>query len=334
MPTCANCFGTIPKTHKLNTCATCNAEMHVKCSAKCKSCGKPLCDTCLIAHEELCSDCESKAVVEIDVVRRSHLELYDKCPYAFKLEVVDGGGSAQTIYTQSGIDLHELFDEYSKHDEGDADEMYARFIKEYECNYPEEWYNDTHATRAKMDERYRKNIKGFFDLRAKLGPPVITEEQIVFSVHDNLPKVSITMDRIDEEDGEYVLGDYKTGKVMVGKKLTTDLQAPLYILAVKQHYGKPVKRFDFYYLSEEKIRSFVRSEEDEDIYICNVVNREYKVSLEETKREVRDRLAKIQKGLFQIQPNQKPYGCKWCQFYQTQCEGCDTEIWHQTRGGY
>jgi len=329
---CSNCFAPIKGNQKSTTCSRCGQPLHERCSIKCK-CSAPLCDVCFMSNE-VCLKCEEEESVRIEVIRRSHLELYEKCPHAFELEVVKNLGHQSTIYTQSGIDLHDLFEEYSKHKNGSPDEMYDRFVKECVSNYPDEWYNETYTTREIMDERYKRNIKGFFALREKLGPPLITEEKLVFSVGENLPKVSITMDRIDEEDGEYVLGDYKTGKVMVGKSIATDLQAPLYILAVKQHYNKPVKRFDFYYLGEEKVRTFERL--DDDRYVCRVNKREYIISLQETIREVRTRLDKIQKGLFTIKPTQKPYNCTQCQFYKTECDGCDTEMWNQvnTKRGY
>lgn len=324
MSECVNCFDTIKGNQAAIECSRCGKHVHKGCASACE-CGATLCDGCLIEYK-VCPTCEQEAVVDIDVIRRSYLELYDRCPYAFYLEVVEGLGSQKTIYTQSGIDLHELFDEYSKHGDGTPEEMYDRFVEEYEQHYPEDWYTG-YATREKMEDRYKRNIKGFFELRNTIGKPIITEEKIIFSVGENLPKVSITMDRIDEEDGEYVLGDYKTGKVMVGKKFLTDLQAPLYILAVKQHYGKPVKRFDFYYLGESKKRSFVRI--DDDHYECTVRNKKYVVSLDETIKEVRSRLDKIQKGLFQIKSDQKPYDCKHCQFFEKHCEGADIEVWNQ-----
>lgn len=330
MSECTNCLAPIKETQVSTTCSVCGKELHKKCSARCE-CGADLCDNCLIEYGE-CAECAEKSKVNLDVIRRSHLELYDQCPYAFKLEVIDGLGHQQTIYTQSGIDLHELFDEFSKHDKGTPDDMHTKFMTLYESNYPKEWYTG-YATRDKMLSRYKRNIDGFFRLRETLPLPVITEEKIIFSVGDSLPKVSITMDRIDEIDGEYELGDYKTGKVMVGKKFTTDLQAPLYIYAVKQHYEKPVRKFKFYYLGEEKERTFERI--DDDRYMCKVRNKEYIVSLDETIKTVRSRLDKIQKGLFDINPRQSAYNCKNCQFYETECRGSDIEIWgqaHNRRG--
>lgn len=325
---CKNCLKEIT-TDKVVKCSRCGGELHEGCATIKCDCGKPICDVCFLTHQQ-CEECEEKGKVTLETVRRSHLELYERCPYAFELEVVKNLGHAQTIYTQSGIDLHELFDEYSKRDDGDEDEMFARFMDEYEQHYPREWYTG-YATYDKMIDRYKRNIKGFFELRDEIGKPIITEEKIFLNVGDNLPTVNITMDRIDEEDGEFVLGDYKTGKVMVGKKFTTDLQAPLYIKAVKSHYDKPVKRFDLYYLGEGKRRSFIRDESNTDLYHCTVNKRVYTVSLSETVKEVRSRLDKIKKGLFNIDPHQKQYDCRNCQFFEKECAGVDTETWRQVR---
>ena len=328
MSECKNCL--TPIMGESVPCSRCGEVMHKDCATVKCSCGEVLCDVCFLSHEK-CKTCEEEAVVKLDTIRRSHIELYARCPYAFELEVVKGLGHAQTIYTQSGIDLHDMFDEYSKHDNGDALEMFEIFMEKYEQHYPREWYNETYATREKMIERYKRNIDGFLALRSTLPKPLITEEKVFLNVGDNLPTVNITMDRIDEEDGELVLGDYKTGKVMVGKKFTTDLQVPLYIKCVKSHYGKPVKRFDLYYTGEGKIRSFIRDESNHDLYSVTVNKRIYTVSLDATVKEVRTRLDKITKGLFNIDPHQKQYDCRSCQFFEKQCAGVDTETWKQAR---
>lgn len=324
MSECANCFDRIKGNEASVACSRCGKPLHRKCASACE-CGATLCDGCLIEYGK-CETCETKSTVNIDVIRRSHLELYKQCPYAFKLEVIDNLGHQQTIYTQSGIDLHELFDKYSTRDDSSPEELYKEFVEVYESKYPEERYRG-YASREAMELRYKKNIEGFFKLRKQIGKPIITEQKIVFSIGEDLPNVSITMDRIDEEDGEYVLSDYKTGKVMVGQKLSTDLQAPLYIYAVMQKYGKPVKRFDFYYLGEEKVRSFVKI--DEDHYKCTVRKTDYIISISEKLKEVRTILDKINKGLFQINNHQKAYNCRSCQFYEKQCAGVDVETWRQ-----
>lgn len=302
--------------------------MHKECAAKCTDCSSPMCDECILTSKT-CTECTTEEPFIVESVRRSYLELYKKCPYAFYLNVVKGLGSSFTIYSQSGIDLHELFDEYSVRDDGSVEEMYERFIEEYEKNYPKEWY-PTEEFRSKMHDRYMRNIEGFFNLRSKVPKPIIREEKIFFTISDKLPTCNITMDRIHEEDGMLVLGDYKTGKVMVGKKFTTDLQAPLYIYAVREHYKRQVKRFEFYYLGESKTRMFERV--TDDIYECKVNNRVYKISISEKIREVRDILSKIESRQFNIDPRMKPYTCNICDFHDKQCAGSDVEIWRQARG--
>ena len=114
---------------------------------------------------------------------------------------------------------------------------------------------------------------------------------------------------------------------MVGKKLATDLQAPLYIHAVRQYYNKPVSKFVFYYVSENKEREFVRV--DDDKYVCMVGNREYFISIQESLREVKQIFGRIKAKRFSIDPSQKAYNCTICPYKDTHCEGVEVQSWRQ-----
>ena len=140
------------------------------------------------------------------------------------------------------------------------------------------------------------------------------------------------MDRINLVDGELEMVDWKTGKVMVGNKFTTDLQAPLYIHAVKTYYKLPVRSFTFYYLNEEKTRVFERI--DDDKYVCRVKNKEYVISITEAIREVKSTFGRIKHKDFNIPRDTKNmyYACKMCSFRKSShCAGAEEQSWTNIR---
>ena len=150
-----------------------------------------------------------------------------------------------------------------------------------------------------MYTRATESINTFYHMvRQTLDPTFAIEETIFTNLGDNIPDMRITMDLITEKDGELEMHDWKTGRVMVGKKLSSDLQAPLYLYSVINHYNRPVRQFTFYYLQENKTRTYIRSAIDPDKYICTVGKREYVISLQDAIREVKSLFSKIKKGQF------------------------------------
>lgn len=266
-----------------------------------------------------------------DVIRRSHIELYRKCPYSFYLEVIKGQASPHTIYTQLGVDLHDLFDEHANQDVKMVHgEMISRFVDVW-STYTDELFDD--VDRNKMWLRAMTSIDTFYSIAQNLPrTPYVTEEKIQFSVGEGLPQVSITMDRVDEVAGELELLDWKTGKVMVGKNLCYDMQAPLYIHAVRTHYKKPVRKFTFYYVNENKFRTFERV--TDDVYRCTVGKKDYDISIIDTLREVNTIFSRIKNGDFNV-PNDARgmfFTCKMChQRANGSCKGIDEQAWHNSR---
>lgn len=313
---CASCFEDITKNK--TTCSKCDLPLHKDCAI---NDGGTYCDTCYTSKST------EKETVDIDVIRRTHIELYKKCPYAFYLEVVKGNQQQGNMYTTLGSDLHELFEKYSLVLEPNPEEIIQEFNDKFWSNYS----FDMFGTEEKQDAMYQraiKSIREFVIAHNQMLPPIVLEQKIIFSIGDNVPNISITMDRINEVDGELEIADWKTGKVMVGKKLSTDLQAPLYIYAVREYYKRPVRKFTLYYVNEGKEREFVRINDDE--YVCTVVGREYKISLTEAIREVKSLFSQIVKGNFSIpkDTNKMHFTCNVCEFKRNgMCKGAEEQPW-------
>lgn len=325
---CVNCFTEIKKD--VVYCSDCGKPMHKECAVSCMSCGKILCDVCSLANNFKCKECTKEQKIEIDVIRRSHIEEYKQCPYAFYLDVIKGVETKGNKWTETGILLHELFDKYSHVDnimetkDDLKNEFLEGFIKLNEDLFTNEY------DKKEMLERGLVCIDNFIKYQIVAPKPFSTEEKFIINIDNNLPKVQVTIDRINKlENGEIEIVDYKTGKVHVGQKLKTDLQPPLYILGVREKYKVLPQRFKLLFLNEDKERVYEKI--DEDKYVCKVNKNEYEISLQESIREVKTIFGRITRGNFNIPQNVSTWQCeRMCKFGQggaKVCEGNLIESW-------
>lgn len=296
---CKSCFTSVDKRSAVK-CTECSSLIHKECVITFG--GASLCDVCFTVQEEKPKSKFGDFELP-EFIRRTYIETYRKCPYKFYQEVIQGHKMPPNCYTQVGSDLHELFEYAIAGQIKVASEMKMLFETRYWNTYDDELFEM--KSRESMWERAMDSIDTFFTILPRLNNVFAVEETIQFPVGVNLPLAQITMDLITENDGELEMHDWKTGKVMVGQKLSTDLQAPLYIYAVREKYGKPVKSFEFYYLQENKTRKFIRSEIDPNVYICTVGKREYKVNVMDAIREVQSIFSHIKKGNFQPKQDNK-----------------------------
>ena len=308
---------------KETRCSTCELPLHKECAINDDG---VFCDVC---HTVKMETPEKIDFTIPDTIRRTYIETYRSCPFKFLKEVIEGNKQPDTCYTRIGIDLHDLF-EVAINDR-------SYLIGKMRADFNDMWdtYKDDlfiHATREKMWLRAQTSIDTFYQLINTMPIPMVTEQKIEFSIGENIPKVNITMDGILDVDGQLEMFDWKTGAVMVGQKLSTDLQAPLYIKAVQAHYKRSVRKFTFYYVNENKERVFHRITDDE--YVCTVGKREYFISIEEAIKEVTRMFAQINKGNFNIPIDTKKmyFTCKMCHIKELgMCRGADEQVWYQQK---
>jgi len=318
---CNNCFLHIEDARKETKCSVCNSPLHIACSIKEDS--KYYCDMCFTLKQE------EKPTISFDipdVIRRSYIETYKSCPYKFYLSVIKGiTDGNETIYNRLGTDMHELFEKACHNPDYTKDNMTSDLNASW-SNY-ESLFENTEQEQ-KMLQRSKSCINNFYNILPTLpDKPLSTEETIIFDIGDDLPKVSTTPDRIDLINDELELSDWKTGQTMVGKKLSSDLQVPLYIYGVQQKYGMPVRKFTFYYLQDGKTRVFERQKDGS--YICTIRKRIYKIVPLDAIREVQSIFSQIKKGNFNIPTNKSIYyTCKICHLSKTgNCKGADIQSW-------
>ena len=313
----------------MTLCNSCQFEVE-EIDVTCDGCQKPVHDFCLI--DGICDVCfmtksEEKPVIDLpDFVRRTHIETYRSCPYKFKKEVLEGHDMPPTCYTLIGQDLHDLFEKGLLDRNYSISDMQKEWAPIWSA-YPDTLF-DSDEQKSKMELRATTSIENFFDIRERYGAPFVTEETIFFDVGEGLPKVRFTMDAIFETESGLELIDWKTGAVMTGKKLSSDLQAPLYIYGVMQHYDKHVERFTFYYLNESKER--VYEYVGQKRYRCMVGKREYFIDLDEMLTEVRNVFNKMKKNQFSVPSGKGMYfTCKMCHIREKGlCAGAELQAWH------
>lgn len=335
MTMCKSCWGEISPSQLDTECVVCGKQLHRECAIIKED--EIYCDECYLNKSDKTE--EKKAFVIPDVIRRSYIQMYKNCPYQFYKEVIEGVETIMGSHAQVGIDFHDLAEMASKGELVSPGHLLT-IMREVFDNYNDDMfkkdlilYKDmtVEKLRDKLWEQVEISAETLFDVLSTLPKePYELEKKIAFSVGEDLPAVSITMDRIDLIDGELEVTDWKTGVVMVGQKLSSDLQVPLYIKAIRTHYDLPVRKFTLRYLSENKERVFERINEDN--YVCTVGKREYKINISDAIREVQHIFSQIKNGNFNIPIDTKKmyYTCKVCGIKQLgQCEGADIQVWSQ-----
>lgn len=326
MATCINCQQKIDDLRRETRCHVCGAPLHRTCAIKENN--KFYCDVCYTVKYKTETDIPKINIP--DIIRRSHIETYLTCPYKFYMEVVKGIKAPPNIYTQVGIDIHSLIEKLCLNPTYTQKEMLDEFNALWK-NYPENLF-ENETLKNKMYLRAMNSITNAYKIIPEMPVPLSTEDKIVFSIGDSLPQISTTIDRIDISEERLEVSDWKTGAVMVGQRLSSDLQAPLYIYAAQQKYNKPVKRFTFYYLQNDKQRIFEHITGND--YVCTVRKRKYLINTTDTIRKVKSAFSHILKGNFNIPQNTRKmfFTCKICHIQQMRmCQGAELESWTQNK---
>ena len=313
----------------MNKCKQCKAELTWENKTICVKCGVEICEDCSMKNKFKCEKCADKLKIKIpDVIRRSSIEDYRSCPYYFKLHIIDGNVPRQNVLARLGSDLHDMYESIQRgelHIE-DVENKSNEIINKIQEDYPGEDID-------RLWDRTNTCNESFLKLLPTLNKAIQFEERIEFEIGKDLPKVTIAYDRLEEdENGDLHIVDWKTGKVMSGKKLTTDLQPALYLKAVESKYGKMPKSFKLIYVGDTdkqgnyKERTFTSI--DGNKFVCKVGNKEYIQDITEQIKVVQKLFAQIKQGKFSIPQKPDYFKCKMCDFKtKGLCDGNDTQNW-------
>lgn len=332
---CNSCCTTIQK-NDLIYCEQCNVPLHKSCSNGCTSCGKILCDVCSIENNYMCEECniEKNPEATFNVIRRSHLEQYTQCPYQIYLQLVLNKEPPMSNYAQLGIIVHQIIDSISDYDLNleSATEVLVDSVVDWNKEHKDE-YQYIHADLLQVGHTCLNN---FYDIRECLPSEFTSEENMVFSLGDDIPKVSCTLDRVMIANGEIAIADWKTGKPMSGKKLVTDLQPPLYIYAVYQKYGKLPKSFALYYLQYNKIINYVLVDEENWLYEVKTSRSTYVLDVKRVLDQVKKILSQIKENKFPMASEANQWRCNTMCYFGTSgvCAGVHNAQWKQASALY
>ncbi|MDD3414838.1 MAG: PD-(D/E)XK nuclease family protein [Lachnospiraceae bacterium] len=293
---CVNCSYEINNEEAL--CSNCGQPMHSDCVQQCVNCGKYLCDLCASKLKWKCNDCVVD-IYSMDFISSTMFEAYLKCPFMFKeLFVVNKNVEMPNKWSRIGQELHSLFDKWSYKDDKNSKTMITEFIQQYQTINKDLFDNEEDYTN--FFDTSCKSIRNWIKSEEQYSKPLYTEKQHFVKLHDDLPQVRVTIDRINGDEGnasEWDVQDYKTGRVYTAEQLRENIQLPTYAMAIKTIYGALPKYLRLRFTQHNKERLYVRL--DDDTYECKVPRGgTYTISLNKTLDKMVDIYSNIKKDSF------------------------------------
>lgn len=326
---CNSCLKLIKKD-KETYCEQCGVPICKTCANHCMVCGKELCDTCYAENNFRCEDC-LQPDGNFDIIRRSYIEQYVGCPHSLYLQLCQGITPAMGAAAQLGVIVHQIIENLDKVSMklDMAKELLSQKIFDWNVNT-----DDTYSViTMELEEIGKVCLENYWLIKDQFKEKCESERQIIFSLDDELPKVSCTIDRIRWVGEDIHIHDWKTGKPMAGKKLVEDLQPPLYIYAVYKEFGTLPKSFTLHYLHPNK--HIVYRYVGEMKYEIKTSRSTYILDVNEALERTKNILTNIQNNNFPV-PNDIQWRCdKICWFKQSKyCSGCEKESWKQANKKY
>lgn len=221
---------------------------------------------------------------------------YERCPLAYRYQYVDGLEVPPSPYLSFGRSLHAALEWfYGRRDVPEPpslEELLAQLEKCWESEGyadPEEESGFLAHAREVLESFYHRN-------RDTFRLPVALEQRFEIPMDGYL--LTGVIDRVDRHpDGSYEIIDYKTNRRLPElRRLRSDLQLPIYQMACRELWGITPAKLSFYYLLMNQ--KFTTAPRDE-----------------EAMAEVRERLARVAKGIREgdFPPHPNPV-CPWCPF--------------------
>lgn len=335
---CKNCDNTVESIEFVQ-CSLCSIDIHVECKQQCNKCGKALCDACAVKTKWKCSDCQIINEFKMDFISSTMFESYLKCPFSFKHENILNTipeEDKENKYSVTGNLLHDLFEKYAPvrplPDVSDLRQEYANMFKTINSNL-----FDSDIDEHNFYMRDMEIIDNWYQEELTKEPPLYVEKQHFVKIHDKLPDVRVTIDRINGKDGDvenWEVEDYKTGAVYNSDKLRTNMQLPIYAMAIKHVYGAYPKRLKLYFPQHQSYRIFERI--TDDVYVC-IVKRggEYSISLPQRLDQMIEIYDNIIRGNFPPNTKNQHFCQNFCSLgKKSLCNGLETKFALLKQRGY
>jgi RecB family exonuclease len=201
-----------------------------------------------------------------------------------------------------GSSVHAALEFFYSVIEGAEPYSLERLLRELDNVWLSEGYESL-AHQQEYKDKGRAILTKFYEANvAAFAKPVAVEQRFAISLGNDLTLSGI-IDRIDRRpDGGFEIIDYKTnGKLPPRTKIKTDLQLPIYHMAVEDMYGIAPKQVTLYFLVPGEKMSASKTKTDIDRAKDTI----YKVA-DGIKRDT-------EHGLFE--PLGNPL-CPWCDFIE------------------
>lgn len=319
---CNSC-GTVIAKKDITYCEQCGVPLHIDCANHCMECGKILCDICSLENNFKCEECYKPEDV-FPVIRRSHLEEYQSCPYSVYLQLVTGITPPMSKAAQLGVIVHELIDE--KHTLEESYEELVNRVNKFNSEVKESDVEYSFITED-LIEVGKVCLENYEKIKHNFPEESYSEYNIKFDLGSELPLISCTLDRIIEKDGRLEVHDWKTGKPLTGQKLISDLQPPLYLYAVYKKMGRMPDSFTLHYLRTGK--EIVYEKVDNDTYQVRTKRSTYTLKINEALKRTREILRGIINKKFNMPSESSSWRCnRFCWFgISNTCQGSEDEQW-------
>ena len=233
----------------------------------------------------------------------SKFDLYQTCPFAFKLKYIDNIDSGTNHWAEIGKCMHSVFEFWGRERIKNKNVTTSDLLKVLEEKFPPEnvfknqiEYEDWKHTTKKMCDTFLDNN---YDLK-----PLFVELELKQKLIDGLPPFITIIDRIDgqlDKPEDWSVIDYKTGSVYSKKKLVNNLQLSIYALAIEKEFGKIPENFEFYFVKHNKKRSIALTPKD----------------LQNAITKIKSIWDDIQNGIFPRNNSNKYFCTKFCNYHKS-----------------
>lgn len=226
----------------------------------------------------------------------SAISTYQKCPLSYKFMYVDKLPTKPSHYLSFGSSIHSALEFFYNVEKPEPCSL-ERLLEELDNVWLNDGYEDE-AHERQYKEKGRVILTQFYhDNVLRFAVPIAVEKR--FSLDIDGVTLSGVIDRIDRlSSGGIEIIDYKTNDKLPPKtKMNTDLQLPIYHMAVEELYGTAPQKVTFYFLVPNQ-----------------------KISVRKTKNDVaktKDTIFKVANDIKaqKFDPFKNPL-CPWCDFIE------------------